>query len=106
VIDETTYRVPDVPIDDGTRLDKLDQLILEIFTSAGARGLTLEEATDLVCDGVARSDDRELQRLADADPGFRQWRKVKVPGAKELHERPDRCRLGELARRLASLLPR
>ncbi len=84
MIDQTTYGVPDVPMDDGTRLDKLDQLILKIFASADAHGLTLEEATDLVCDWVARSDDPELQRLADADPGFRQWRKVKVPGAKEI----------------------
>lgn len=64
-------------------LDKLDDLIIDIFRSAGTRGLTIDESTVLVCDWVARSDDPELQRLADADPGFRQWRKVKVPSAKE-----------------------
>ena len=51
-------------------LDKLDDLIIDIFRSAGTRGLTIDEATVLVCDWVARSDDPELQRLADADPGI------------------------------------
>lgn len=64
--------------------DKLDNLILELYRIAGPRGLTFEEATVLVCDWVARSDDPELQRLADADPGFRQWRNVKMPSAKEM----------------------
>ena len=64
--------------------DKLDDLIVDIFRSAGPRGLTMEKATMLVCDWVARSNDPELQRLADADPGFRQWRKVKVPSAGEI----------------------
>jgi hypothetical protein len=64
--------------------DKLDDLIVDIFRSAGPRGLTEEEATVLVCDWVARSDDPELQRLADADPGFRQWREVKMPNAKAI----------------------
>ena len=64
--------------------DKLDDLIIDIFRSAGPRGLTIDEATVLVCDWIACSDDPELQRLADADPGFRQWRKVKVPSAKDI----------------------
>jgi len=48
--------------------DILDTVILSIFHSAGERGLTLDEAGVLVCEYVARSDDPELQRLADADP--------------------------------------
>jgi hypothetical protein len=60
-------------------LDKLDALILEIFAAAGPRGLTEYEATVLVCEWIARSNDPELQRLADADPAFCQWCKVRVP---------------------------
>jgi len=64
--------------------DKLDQLIVDIMRSAGGRGLTKDECTVLICDWAARSGDPELQALADADPGFRAWRMVKVPSAKEL----------------------
>lgn len=61
------------------KLDKLDDLILHVFRNAGARGLTDKEATEQVVEYVARSNDPELQALADADPGFKHWRNVKLP---------------------------
>ena len=64
-------------------LDVLDTVILSFFHNAGERGLTLGEMGVLVCEYVARSDNPELQRLADADPQFCAWREVKVPRKKE-----------------------
>jgi len=57
------------------KLDKLDLLILRILTSA-PNGLTPSEATASVCEWVARSNDPELQCLADADPAICAWRKL------------------------------
>jgi len=73
--DATTASFPMEPANDGTELDKLDLLILNVLKNA-PNGLTLQEATASVCELVARSNDPELQCLADADPEFRAWRKV------------------------------
>jgi hypothetical protein len=67
------------------KLDKLDELIIHLFHTASPRGLTDEELQELGCEYIARSNDPELQRLADADPGFRAWRSVKVPKVDETH---------------------
>jgi hypothetical protein len=69
----------------GRKLDKLDELILDIYRNAGERGLTDEEAMEQLSDWIARSDDIELQRLADADPELKHWRKVKPPLASALN---------------------
>ena len=58
-----------------TELDKLDLLILKVLKNA-PNGLTQPEATASVCEWIARSNDPELQSLADADPEFCAWRKI------------------------------